>query len=368
MRRPPALISLVLALALLLSGCASMLSREYISLEPHSQFSGGDTDPFTLQAENYQSLVNAVLYLVSQGAEDGIIRLSNYARDVEGDLSAACLEVAQEDPLGAYAVDYIKYDYTRIVSYYEASLHISYRRAPEQIKSVVSVTGSSAIKSELHQVLAAFSSQAVLRVNYFTEDQDYITTLVRQAFYDTPEAVFGVPDFSIALYPETGDQRIVEIDLRYPEETEVLRGMREELLARADSMVSSAGGAEQATLGGLFSLLRSAARQSDSEDIRFGTAYAALVSGEGNHRGLAMALHLLCQRAGLSSMVVRGTRGDAPYFWTIVETEEGPRHAVPAWENGRGLLDQDMTAAGCSWDTEFYPACSILSEPDENNT
>ncbi len=123
-----------------------MLNRKYVSMEPHDQFSYAGTGSSVLRAETYQGLVNAIVYLVSQGSEQGVIRLYNYTRDVEADLSSACLEVAKEDPLGAYAVDYIKYDFSRIVSYYEADVHITYRRTAEQIKNVLSVTGSSAIK------------------------------------------------------------------------------------------------------------------------------------------------------------------------------------------------------------------------------
>ena len=58
-------------------------------------------------------------------------------------LDEACLEVVQEDPLGAYAVDFIKNDYTTIITTYEATITISYRRTREQINSLVNVTGTS---------------------------------------------------------------------------------------------------------------------------------------------------------------------------------------------------------------------------------
>ena len=74
--------------------------------------------------------------LVSQCMEEGLIQLVDYEGDVGADLNAACLEVAAEDPLGAYAVEFIKNEYTRILSSYEAHIDISYRRAPEQIRSL----------------------------------------------------------------------------------------------------------------------------------------------------------------------------------------------------------------------------------------
>ena len=82
---------------------------------PEHPVTGEDSN--VLQAENYQDLVNDVLYFVKQGMDSGVIRLTNYPRDVETDLNNACLEVARDAPLGAYAVDYIEHDCTRVVKY-----------------------------------------------------------------------------------------------------------------------------------------------------------------------------------------------------------------------------------------------------------
>ena len=101
-------------------------------------------------------------------------------------LDEACLEVVQEDPLGAYSVDFIRYDVTPIVSYYEAAVEITYRRTREQVASIVDATGAAAIRSELSRALSAFSTEVVLRISYFEEDEAYIQQLVRDA-YLTPE-------------------------------------------------------------------------------------------------------------------------------------------------------------------------------------
>ena len=106
---------LVLSILLLaglvpLSGCSSMLERSYLVVSPHAEHPVTADDSNVLQAETYQDLVNDVLYFVNQGMETGVIRLTNYPRDVESDLNNACLEVAKDAPLGAYAVDYIEHD------------------------------------------------------------------------------------------------------------------------------------------------------------------------------------------------------------------------------------------------------------------
>ena len=147
------LCAAVAALALLLSGCSSLLARSYTSVTPHSATPPAEGDSSILRVENYQELVNALIYLISLGEEEGTVRMYNYDQDVEQSLSNACLEVVQEDPLGAYSVDFIRYDVTPIVSYYEAAVEITYRRTREQIRSLVNVTGTSAIRDEVRAAL-----------------------------------------------------------------------------------------------------------------------------------------------------------------------------------------------------------------------
>ena len=56
-------ICVLLTLCILLSGCSSMLNREYASVTPHSATPAADGDPSVLRVERYQELVNALVYL-----------------------------------------------------------------------------------------------------------------------------------------------------------------------------------------------------------------------------------------------------------------------------------------------------------------
>ena len=161
------ILSGVLAASLLLTGCASMLTREYGSVEPHSATLVSEGDANTLRAESYQDVVNGLIYFINRGAESGSIRFDGEEPDVRALLDEACLEVVQEDPLGAYAVEYIKYNVAPIVGSYEADVHITYRRSREQVAAITDATGASAIRSQLREALAAFSPEVVLRISYF---------------------------------------------------------------------------------------------------------------------------------------------------------------------------------------------------------
>ena len=69
---------LLTALLLLLPGCTPLLERSYSSVTPHRPFSDEEENPSILRAETYQGLVSALLYLVGQGKEEGVIRLYQY--------------------------------------------------------------------------------------------------------------------------------------------------------------------------------------------------------------------------------------------------------------------------------------------------
>lgn len=205
----------LLAALVLTTGCSSLLERSYASVTPHRQFSDEKENPSILRAETYQGLVSALLYLVGKGEEDGVIRLYQYVSvtgSAASDVDAACLEVSKEDPLGAYALDYIKYDVSQSASYYQVAVTLAYTRSQEELRSVISVTGSSAIHRELLTILPNRPSQAVFRISYFTQEDS--AEGIRQAVVDACAQIENLPplaDIQVQLYPDSGQQRLAEI-------------------------------------------------------------------------------------------------------------------------------------------------------------
>ena len=355
--------ALFLAALLSLSGCSAMLERSYQVVTDHPEHPATADDSGVLKAESYQDLVNDILYFVNQGTESGVIRMINYTRDVETDLNNACLEVARDAPLGAYAVDFIKYDYTPVVKYYEANITISYRRTQEQIHAIQNVTGTSAIRAELQEALLQFSSETVLHIAYFNENEDYIASLIQQTYYDTPAAAFGMPEYTISLYPETGSERIVEILLQYPDTPESLRRKSAQLRQQAEQLTTSLSGQTNADLArSLLTMLRNRVEVVTDRNGDVSTAYAALMENRANSEGIALAFQLLCQQLDLECILVQGTQNGAPHFWNIITLEEGVyRHVDASQKSGLFYTDGELTALSYTWDTTETPACGNSS-------
>ena len=64
----------MLCAVMVLSGCASLLEREYSSVEPHSSKFWESEAADTLRAENYQDIVNDLLILIGRHKESAILR------------------------------------------------------------------------------------------------------------------------------------------------------------------------------------------------------------------------------------------------------------------------------------------------------
>lgn len=330
--------ALALSLALALGGC-SLSGQAYTVVEPHAEHPVLGENESTIKASTYSELVNGVLFFVSQGVEEGVIQITDYNGDVEDDLNRACLEVAKDDPLGAYAVDFIKNDYTTIITTYEATINISYRRSPEQVSSLVNITGTSAIREEAVQALSAFKTELALRVGYFTGDVAAVEEQVRQAYYDTPAAALGMPECSVALYPDTGTQRIVEILLDYPEAPTALQQKSRQLQEQAEAILTPiqhqiASRKLDLLLGSLPDVVR--------VDLETGgaTAWDALVGQGADDEGLALAFQLLCDGLDLNGQMVEGTLQGEPHFFNQVE-----RNGQAVWVDLGRSTSQTYTAA-----------------------
>lgn len=210
------------ALALcLLTGCASLLEREYATAEPHSSKFWESEAADTLRAENYQDIVNDLLILIGQHKESAVLRLYDFEDDlsVSATLEQAALEIQQETPLGAYAVEFITFAGQSQRGYYEATLQIGYRRTAEQIQAVVSATSPEAIYSLLGSALDNGRGELAVRLSYWGPDgEEKVESAMAQLREE--RGLTEAPAWQVGYYPENGEVELVEILLEPPAPTE----------------------------------------------------------------------------------------------------------------------------------------------------
>ena len=353
------LLAILTATALLLTGCSTLLERDYTSVTPHSAVPATEGDPSILRADSYQELVNALIYFINGGVEEGVVRLYTGAEQVEAFLSDACLEVVQEDPLGAYCVEFIKYTVDPVVTYFEAKLDITYRRTREQVAAIVQATGAAAIRGELRTALTTFAPERALRISYFEEDEGFIRELVRQAYYDAPSFALGMPEVAVSIYPNSGRQRIVEILLTYPLEPSQLEERHRELAQALEELVCKPellSPIEPPALAAARALMEG--RGFDPQGGN--TAYDLFHAGAADSEGLALAYAALCQLMELPCQAAGGELEGEPRFWNVVQTQEGWRHLDLSAEHPEGpalYTDAQLAELGYAWEEGSLPAC-----------
>lgn len=391
--RKKSILALALLLCLGLSGCGEVLAGSYQTSVPHVDRPATAEDSSAIRVENYRELVSAVLYLVSQGEDGGTLQFYDYPEDVETALTNACLEVATQDPLGAYCVDYIRHETTRVVSYDQATLSIHYRRTMDQVHSMVRVTGTSAIRTELREALANFEPEVVLRVTYFSEDEESIRALIRQAYYDNPVSALGFPQVEINLYPDSGNQRVVEILLTYPESVEELRAKAADLSHMVADIVEGYWDLEPNQI--LPEGVKALAERVTYDPEGPANAYSALTEGQANSEGMALTYILLCGRAfwvrGWDCSIVEGvlrvpvfpeemdpeeTEGpeftELPHFWVSLHFPNGETlYLDPSNEALSSSTAQEMFDAGYRWPggpVDLEPEAGIQPLSGEENS
>lgn len=207
-------IPLSLALCLTLSGCGGnvVLERSYSVSAPHSEVYWENEGADTLRADSYQDLVNALLLLLGEHSEEGVVRIYS-EEDAAAMAEQACKEVQEETALGAYLLDYISYTDTQERAYYEMHVHLGYRRTAEEQAGIVTATSTEALPDLLRLTAREGSlSRIAVRFTYFTADRDGIRDMVRSVQEEVAPG-FTEP-WQVNFYPDTDDVGIVEVVLR----------------------------------------------------------------------------------------------------------------------------------------------------------
>ncbi len=370
--------ALILAAAIMVScaGCASFLEDEYSYSEPHTfqDKSVPSNAAIIVEATDYAGLMQSIVRFVENHVEYGVIRVGLYSGDIEADIPAACMEITNDTAIGAYSVYYIDHSLYRVVSYYEISLNITYRRTKEDLSSIVRVNTQEELQELFFDAMENGEEELTLRTSLPRQSGESISEFVEQLYYAEPERVVFLPAVSASVYPESdaggtvpmGD-RIVELTLHYPNSPNIVRMKHDMLTACVDLMMKNFDDAE----GGsdaekLCSLIRSsvnydsnrdAANVHDSSEEVF-TAYGAVVSGSAASDGIAMTMKLLCNRLGIECWVVRGRMDNVTHAWNIVRLEDGGYYHVDLSSPEELVFKNDVEMADSYWwENSEYPSC-----------
>ena len=378
------IIAALLAAALLLTaaGCAALFDREVYIEEPYEAPSDStESEDAADTIANYAALRRAITRLVSERAESAELQFQNYEGAVSRDISTACWEVKSSTALGAFAVDYISYDLSRIVSYTQAEIRITYKRSEYQMSALEQLENAAALRTRLEQALREGETYLVLELTTVSLTADTVRQSLERAYYGDPTVCPVLPAAEVTLYPDSGVQRIVEATLDYGMDSASLAARREELAAGLDELLAAALPEEsgEETSGESGSAERSAERlralcaalaESCVMDADAGaTAWDALAEHAASDEGMALALEAACRAADIECRAVFGRLDGEDHVWNIATIDGSSYHVdVSRWNEADEPVflasDEDVWGAYW-WDIGEYPACPLRFGEEE---
>ena len=279
------------------------------------------------------------------------------------------MDIANNTPLGAYAVYYITSSVSRIVSYYEAKIEITYKRTANETESVISVKSADALREIIRSAVSDYDYTLTVATDASDIGEAFITSVVDELYYSDPMLSVMHPSVSVVSYPQTGLDRIIEIKFAYTYLKTSLVSMHERLRESAADITDGAPSDDDAvkllyiaeTLAGSVELRENTWDSGEYDNLSTeNTAYGALVRSSATSEGFAMAVKLLCDSLGIESTVVRGRLGSLDRAWNLVALGDDRYHvdvylcAAEGFEKGFLKNDESMSAEYL-WDTEKYP-------------
>ena len=355
-------ISLLLIMALLLSGCGAWAGGNYHHIVPYEDNSGGTGNP-NVTVTSYWSLYNALVNLVKNGMEKGIIFVSRYDQTrLESDLAQAQEALLKNDPIAAYAVDTIHCEIGMNSGQNAVAVSIGYLYDKKEILKITRVRNMATGKTAITNALNDCADSVVLYIdNYVSTD---FVQLVEDYADKNPHIVMETPQVKVNTYPETGASRVVEVKFTYQTSREMLRGYQKQVsrIFTSAALYVDSDAAASDKISQLYSFLL------QLEDYEVNTsitpAYSLLRHGQGDSKAFATVFSAMCREAGVDCRVVTGTRWGEAWYWNLVKDEAGWHHVdIIRCSQEEGLVYRaDVEMEGYVWDYEAYPASLIPEE------
>ena len=366
MKKKKILLSLVLSLSLLLTGCGWMDGR-YVSVTRHREPQQG-TQQEAVMASNHMDLIKALVNFVEEGAQSGVIILSDYPLEsAKSGMEAAIRYAMETDPIGAYAVQEIHYEEGTNNGLPAVAVSITYRRSAMEIQRVQELEGMEEASAAVREALLSFESNVVMMIRKYAQI-DFVQ-LVHDYAEAYPQFVMEIPQVTVGVFGG-GSVKVVELSFAYQTSRDSLRQMQSQVapVFEAASLYVSGNGTQRQKFTQLYSFLM------ERSDYKFETsitpAYSLLHHGVGDSRAFAVAYGAMCRSAGLECMTVTGTHAGEPRTWNIVRDNNHYYHLdlLRCHEEGRFRVYTDVEMDDYVWDYSAYPKCPAVYNQTEKQT
>ncbi len=350
------MIPLCVAFALLLSGCGWM-DGSYVSVTPHQE-QRQNIQSSVISASNYLDLMEILSQMVAAGTENAAISLSEYPSNaVESGMAVAVRYTMENDPIGAYAVEDIRYEIGSSGGKPAVAVNIQYRRSLAEIRQIHKIRKMDETEAIVAEALMHYDPGVVMLVeNYVARD---FVQFVENYTEANPHIVMEMPQVATGIYGN-GQTRVVELIFTYQTARESLRQMQSQVKPVFDSasLYVSGDGSQWQKFSQLYAFLME--RFEYSQETSITPTYSLLRHGVGDSRAFAVVYAQICEAAELECAIVTGTKNGEPWVWNIVMDNGYYYHVdlLRSSEAGRYLELTDAQMQGYVWDYSSYPKCT----------
>lgn len=344
----------VLLVSLLLSGCSAWMDGEYHSVKPHASEENQISDD-VVTVFDYNELCSALVEMVESGRQKSTIYITGFTlEEVDQYMAMATMYLLQNSAIGAYAVDEINYESGTSGGAPAIAVDVTYLHGRQEILRIKNVRDADAAKNLIGATLRNCESSVVIKVNDFYKFD--IEQFVKEYVDTNPHLCMELPMVSSTIYPNQGQQRVLEIFFTYQNsrtDLQVMQNIVSPIFAAAELYVQSSDGAAQ-KYEQLYSFLM------ERFDYKYETSitpvYSLLRYGVGDSKAIAMVYSIMCQNAELDCQVVSGTKDGEAYYWNLIRIEDVDYHVDLLANSEAGefypKLSEEMT--GYVWDYSMY--------------
>ena len=359
----------ILALSLLLTSCGYPIDGAYVSIRPHEQ-QGNPIQSASISASDYETLRGVLESLVAAGTENAVIDVSSYDQDkVASDMEDAVVHIMERYPVGAYAVESIAYEIGLGGGTPAISVDISYIHGRSELRQIRNAPDMSGAAEYIGEALRDFDTGLVLLVESYAETD--IAQMVADFADQNPDLVMETPQVAVGLYPEEGENRVVELIFTYQTSRDALRQMRSQVqrVFESASLYVSSDSADARKYEQLYNFLME--RFDYQLETSLTPPYSLLNHGVGDSKAFAAVYAAMCRQAELDCRIITGTCNGEPRYWNMIYVD-GYYYHVDLLESsaaGRFLRRTDGQMTGYVWDYSAYPeAAGEYVPPTEEPT
>lgn len=312
-------IPIILAVAMLFSGCGLWMDGSYYSYEPHLE-ENIPQDGAPVEVHSYNGLLSALLGLVQDGAPSGVVYISGYSTpQLDSYMILASKHIMEKNAIGAYAVEDITYEIGTTGGKPAIAVNITYHHNRAEILRIKQTDTMEDAFRVISGSLENCDTGVVLYIDQY-EQTDFVQ-YVQDYVDDNPQSCMEMPQVVVNTYPEEGRQRVVEMIYTYQTSRDTLRSMQQavEQVFESAKLYINEDADDWEKYSQLHAFLME--RYDYKEETSITPTYSLLRHGVGDCKAFANVYAAMCRQAGLDCQTVSGARSGKAWTWNVICVE-----------------------------------------------